>query len=408
MTHACKSSLRLAIYLSYDLKAGGGFNQALNAIDQAKRLTKDCYELEVFTTLTENIPLLNKLGIKAKKINIKLSDKWVQFCAFNKVARILQKRLRVIGSFERLLIKNKINLVYFVEPGPEALMLQELNHITTIWDNCHRDYPEFPEVRKNYEFFNRESIIKLTLAKSIFIICDSFDLVKKINFRYGIDLDRLFAMPFSPSSFLSTDIKNDLNHAIEKYQLTEKYFFYPAQFWAHKNHIRIVQAFKLIEKPLREKNISVVFCGGDKGVMEHIRSAIKHHELNRSFKILGFVPPSDMVALYKSAIALIMPTYFGPTNLPPLEAWQCGIPVIYSKIFSSQVGDAAIMVDPDSAESLSEAMLQILEPECAMTMVERGFKRLRQLDLERNITEKLFVEGLRKFEKRLECWKKLA
>ena len=49
--------------------------------------------------------------------------------------------------------------------------------------------------------------------------------------------------------------------------------------------------------------------------------------------------------LYTEALALVMPTYFGPTNLPPLEAFQTGTPVLYSDLpgMREQVGDAAIM-----------------------------------------------------------------
>ena len=402
---ADKSKLKLGIYFSYDLSAGGGFNQALNAIQQINRLAQDCYDIKIYTTQSENVTILEKIGVTARKIDLKFSDKWIQFSAINKVARVLQRMVGGIGSFERLLKKDNINLVYFIEPGPEALMLQEINHITTVWDNCHRDYPEFPEVRKNHEFFNREDIINYSLARSIFVVCDSEDLVKKISLRYGIDLTRLISMPFSPSPFLQANLGKDYAAVIEKYNLSEKYFFYPAQFWSHKNHVRIVKAFKLIESPLREKNITVVFCGGDKGSMGPVNNAIKSNQLEQSFKILGFVPASDMAALYKCAAALVMPTYFGPTNLPPLEAWLCGTPVIYSHMFQSQAGDAAILIDPDSEESLAAAMLKILEPKYAKFMAEKGFNRIKQIEIDREYSEKTFMKMIRKFEDHLECWR---
>lgn len=399
-----KSKLNIGIYFSYDLSAGGGYNQALNAIKQINKLAQDCYDVKIYTTQSQNVSTLREIGFSAQKIDLKLSDKWIQFSAINKVARVLQKKIGVIGSFERLLKKDNINLVYFIEPGPEALMLQEINHITTVWDNCHRDYPEFPEVRRNYEFFNREEIINFTLAKSIFVICDSDDLVKKINLRYGIDFARLISLPFSPSPFLKVNLENEYASVIKKYNLCSKYFFYPAQFWGHKNHIRIVKAFKLIESSLREKNITVVFCGGDKGSLECVKNAIKINQVEESFKILGFIPASDMLALYKCATALVMPTYFGPTNLPPLEAWLCGTPVIYSEMFQSQAGDAAIMIDPDSEESLAAAMLKILDPSYAKVMAERGFSRIKQIEMDRKNAEKTFLKKLRQFESHLECW----
>jgi len=36
---------------------------------------------------------------------------------------------------------------------------------------------------------------------------------------------------------------------------------------------------------------------------------------------LGYVPDEDRSGLYAGAAALVMPTFFGPTNIPVLEAW---------------------------------------------------------------------------------------
>ena len=54
----------------------------------------------------------------------------------------------------------KIDLVYFVSPSRLAADLKKLNFIFTIWDLCHRDNPEFPEVKKDNQFETREKIFK--------------------------------------------------------------------------------------------------------------------------------------------------------------------------------------------------------------------------------------------------------
>ena len=64
---------------------------------------------------------------------------------------------------------------------------------------------------------------------------------------------------------------------------------------------------------------------------------------------LGLVPDEDIPALYEGALALVMPAYYGPTNLPPLEAVTLGCPVIYSDLpgCREQMGDAALYCDLD-------------------------------------------------------------
>ena len=43
-----------------------------------------------------------------------------------------------------------------------------------------------------------------------------------------------------------------------------------------------------------------------------------------------------MASLYLNAIALVMPSYFGPTNMPPYEAFKLGTPVLYPEILAKQ------------------------------------------------------------------------
>jgi len=65
---------------------------------------------------------------------------------------------------------------------------------------------------------------------------------------------------------------------------------------------------------------------------------------------LGFVPIEDMRGLYEGSLAIVMPTYFGPTNIPPLEAWTLEKPLIYSTHLAEQAGDAALLIDPNNAK----------------------------------------------------------
>jgi len=57
--------------------------------------------------------------------------------------------------------------------------------------------------------------------------------------------------------------------------------------------------------------------------------------------------------------ALVMPTYFGPTNIPPVEAWSLGVPVLYSSTHFSHGKDAAEYFNPDSPRSLVYAILNL-------------------------------------------------
>ena len=99
-----------------------------------------------------------------------------------------------------------------------------------------------------------------------------------------------------------------------------------------------------------------------------------------------------------------MPSYFGPTNLPPLEAWFFEKPLIYSTHFSNQVGDAAILVNPDEEFSIANAMKSILDKNISEKFIKKGLSRLEKIKSLKKIAEKKLISDIIKFEKKRQCW----
>jgi len=105
------------------------------------------------------------------------------------------------------------------------------------------------------------------------------------------------------------------------------------------------------------------------------------HQLgvSRQVHYLGLVPNEDMSGLYAEATGLVMPTFFGPTNVPILEAWAFGCPVLSSKIrgIEEQVGDAGLLVPPHSVETIAAGMYRIWTEEALRKeLAGRGRQRL--------------------------------
>ena len=394
--------MKIAAILGYDVTDGGGFNQALNAIGQMARLCEGKYEFTVFTSEKKNIRYLNKLGYEASYFRYGLTGKWLSYSATSPLLGLVQSMLKLISGFEKSLLAEAVDLAYFVTTTRQCLALQKLNYITTVWDLCHRDSPEFPEVRSYNEFLSREYIYSNALSQALIVLCDSAELANRIGNRYGVDSERLLAMPFAPSPLLEQDYSVSAQEVLSKYQLKPGYFFYPAQFWAHKNHVRILQALKI----LKDDGITreVVFCGGARGNLEQVKSRIAEFGLEEAVHLPGFVQAEEMRSLYEGCAAVVMPTYFGPTNIPPLEAWKLGKPLIYSDHLSEQAGNAALLVNPDSAEDLANAMRIVVEPGIAEDLVQKGHVRLLEIDNQRQLAETAMSERLGQFSKRLECW----
>jgi glycosyltransferase involved in cell wall biosynthesis len=79
-------------------------------------------------------------------------------------------------------------------------------------------------------------------------------------------------------------------------------------------------------------------------------------------RYLGFIPDHDMSALYREAVGLVMPTFFGPTNIPVLEAFALGCPVVTSDIrgIREQTNGGAILVNPRDPEAIADGLRRLL------------------------------------------------
>src|SRR5690606_23288928 len=110
----------------------------------------------------------------------------------------------------------------------------------------------------------------------------------------------------------------------------------------------ILDALKLL-RDREGLEITAVFTGMDKGNLPYILSKAREYGLERQIRHLGFVDASDIPALYEQALALVMPSYFGPTNLPPLEAFSVGCPVCYPnhRWMDDAIADAVFSIDLD-------------------------------------------------------------
>ncbi|QND15471.1 glycosyltransferase family 4 protein [Rhizobium leguminosarum bv. trifolii] len=399
--------MKIGILLENPIHVGGGFNQALNAILQLQRIIGKQHEVVAFTTIEANLQHLERIGVHAQHLSI------AGPAGLRRIARAVLRRLgrkesgnaRMAAKIENALLEAGLDLAYFVTHSSTPNYFRKLNYITTVLDLCHRDDLEFPEVSSDGKFEEREWHFSTCLPRAVAIMVASRQLLKRIVTRYGIDEERMIAMPFEPSPFLTEAHSIDRVAALDNYGLKDGYYFYPAQFWPHKNHIRILEAISLLKQKLAvDSDIRVVFSGGDHGNVAWIKQQARQLGVSDNVTFLGFVPVDHMRALYEGALAVVMSTYFGPTNLPPLEAWALGRPLIYSAHLNEQIGDAALLADADDAGQWADAMLRIRDPAVAVDLIEKGRKQLKVVDAERLEAEALFVRRLEQFAQRRKCW----
>ncbi|WP_027576381.1 glycosyltransferase family 1 protein [Bradyrhizobium sp. WSM1743] len=394
--------LRLAVMLEQALEVGGGFQQPLNDVLWLRDwAAKSNNEIVVYSPYPKTQQILKEFGIEARLLKFGMLDYAFLFLKYCKPFDLVQIGLELKSPFERALIRDGIDVVHFTSTSKRHLLLYQLPFIITIFDGCHRDAPEFPEVRAFGEFERREILFGLGSMKAVLVLVNAPELVEDLSRRYAVERSRMVSIPFSPSVYVSsadgTDSGDDA--VLKKYRLERDYLFYPAQFWPHKNHPTLLAALARLREQGRTERL--VLCGSDRGGREKIDAAIAAYGLAGQVTILGFVESSELAALYRGAAALVMPSYFGPTNLPPLEAWAVGTPVIYPEAFKAQAGDAAILFDYDDPASLANAITSLRTEGTSLRLREAGERRLQQLVSETELGRQHFAQQMERLKHRL-------
>jgi glycosyltransferase involved in cell wall biosynthesis len=352
------------------------------------------------------------------KSNLKFNIKDINYIRFGfkeKIIYKLRKNLRIQSFFERFKIcrpldyqfeKNNIDLVYFLGPSANCLFLERLNYIMTIWDCCHRDHPEFPEVRNSLEFDARENFYKIALPRATAVIAESPFGKDTLVRRYALDANKVHYIWFSPSSKI---VKNEIITSFCPFENAgipnnSPYIFYPAQFWPHKNHKLIIDTISHLRN---EHNISIyaVFCGKDCGNLKKLIYYTEKKGVSDLIKYPGYIPDELMGKYYKSALALVMPSIFGPSNMPPVEAFMFGTPVLVSDLpgIVDQVGDASLFFDPFNTTILAKHILTLIRnPKIREELIAKGKKRLGLISNETDCG--VLTNIFNNFEKKKSLW----
>ena len=379
--------MRIAVFIESAPNLGGPFRQSLSAIECLTRKGAIRHDIVVFTPYEETRQRLLEHGIDAiryKRGGYRLTDRWSATVGGGAILRRLRRLgLRRLGRhLDALLDEHGIDLVLLNEDGEAALRIGDHPYIITLWDVDHRDHPEFPEWYADRRFERQERSLAITLTRALAVIANSPSGARRIASLYHVDPHRIIELPFLPSLAVRRHAAGHGSATAEgvrrKYTLPPRYVFYPAFFAFHKNHLYVLEG--LIELERRHGIVlHAVFCGGgDPEDQPNVERQVRALGLTMRVHFLGEVPDEDVPALYEGAMALVMPTYFGPTNLPPLEAVTLGCPVIYSDLpgCREQMGDAALYCNLAEVSSLADHLAALIENAALRERLREAGRRL--------------------------------
>ena len=191
----------------------------------------------------------------------------------------------------------------------------------------------------------------------------------------------------------------EIQKVLDRYDLVyQKYILFVGTIQPRKNIPKLLEAFQKIKKEnhIEEK---LIIVGGRGWLWEPILKQIKTFGLDGSIRYLDYVKKEDLPLLTAGAKLLTLPALYEGFGLPPLEAMASGVPVVVSNVSSlpEVVGEAGVLIDPNSVDSIAEGLLKVLtDNNKRQQMIAKGLARAKKFTWENTARETLEIfEGLK-------------
>ena len=247
--------------------------------------------------------------------------------------------------------------------------------VITLHDLQHEFYPQFfaPE-----ELAHRRRFYPESCAAAGHVIAVSEFTRRCAMERYAIEPERVSTVWLAAAA--DVDWAGGGARAAEvqtTYRLPERYAFYPANTWHHKNHVRLIEAMACY-RARHGSALGLVLTGAPENAERELAASLRAQGLGDGVRTLGFVPRADLPALYAGAACLVLPSLFEGFGIPLVEAMLAGCPIAAARATSVPeiAGDAAVFFDPlDPADICAALEAVTLDSERAADLVGRGRAR---------------------------------
>ena len=223
--------------------------------------------------------------------------------------------------------------------------------------------------------------VKRAIRRARRIITPSHFTRQNLVNRLHVPSDKVVVNQWAPDRACAqvTDAR-ELQQTRERYGLAGKcpYLFGFGASDPRKNTRGLLEAWAKLPESMRAEH-RLLLVGIDQAALTEFGELKSSLGLGDSCVLAGFAAEQDIPALLSGATALCYPSLSEGFGLPILDAFTCRTPVLVADATSlpEVAGDAAVLVDPSSAESIAEGLKRLIDDESLRArLVERGSRRV--------------------------------
>jgi len=221
------------------------------------------------------------------------------------------------------------------------------------------------------------------------------------------DIEDLFAIPSSQiivvenaidERFIQTSRREERRLVLQRYRVNDPYLLYVGSARPQKNLPRLIEAFAVIKRTLREHpvfhDLRLLIIGDELSEHSDVRRTVVRAHLQNEVRFLGFIPAETLRVFYGSAEVFVFPSLHEGFGLPPLEAMAQGTPVVTSNVSSlpEVMGEAAVFVNPENVFEIARGVEKVLlDEELRAQLRNRGRTHVARFSWERSVDQVLQI-----------------
>jgi glycosyltransferase involved in cell wall biosynthesis len=225
-------------------------------------------------------------------------------------------------------------------------------------------FEHLPETFKRRSWMQLRLTVRRTVRRAAHIIVPSVHTKNDIVETHKVSPTRVSVVPLAAAAHFQPASENEIERVRRSYGLPDEYVLAVGSIQPRKNLARLIHAYShLRRKRVGSKLPKLVIVGKLAWLYGDTLKAIEEEGAAEFTTLTGYVAEADLPALYSGALCFVYPSIFEGFGLPPLEAMQCGTPVITGNRTSlpEVIGDAGLMVDPFDIGALSEAIERTID-----------------------------------------------
>jgi glycosyltransferase involved in cell wall biosynthesis len=258
--------------------------------------------------------------------------------------------------------------------------------VVTIHDCIHLMFPQYLPNRWALTYARRSISMAARRSTRVLTVSESSkrDIQRFVDIPPG-KVDVIYNS-YDPRFAIEPDAET-VSRVRERYQLQSEFVLYAGNVKPHKNLERLIEAFHIVRSRGLD-HLKLVLIGDEISKYTALRRAVHRHQLHNYVRFLGYLPEETLAVMYRLAGVFVFPSLYEGFGLPPLEAMASGTPVVTSNVSSlpEVAGDAAVLVDPYSAEAIADGMYRVLtDGTLRSDLKRRGPQRASQFSWESSV-----------------------